>query len=398
MSTVSTPTPPTAVVKVLHHCIEHAVTLGASDIHFESGESSLRIRFRIDGQLHVMAQHAAPLRDALLSRLKVLARLDIAEKRLPQDGRIRYHLEQAHVDLRVSSLPTMFGEKLVVRILNHDRARPTLHELGLEAEDAQQLLHALQQPHGMILITGPTGSGKTLSLYSCLELLNRPEVNISTIEDPCEIQLPGLNQMTLNERAGMGFTTALKALLRQDPDILMVGEIRDAETAELAIQAAQTGHLVLSTLHTNHAPATMVRLRHLGIASFLVASSVLLVVAQRLVRILCNACKVPVNHDAFFKSLSLQDRHAIPEHLTLQARTFAPVGCQQCLHGYKGRVGIFQVMPLNDTLQELILQDASEQALARHCQQQGIRSLRQAGYIKVLQGITSLSEVLAHTP
>ena len=400
MPIVTSSATPSAAAKVLHHWIEHAVALGASDIHFESGDGHVRIRFRRDGCLHIMAQYDGPLREALLSRLKVLARLDIAEKRLPQDGRIQYQLAHTQVDLRVSSLPTLFGEKLVVRILDHSRARPSLQALGLEVDDVHRLTQALAQPHGMILMTGPTGSGKTLSLYSCLELLNRPEVNISTIEDPCEIQLPGINQMTLNERAGLGFATALRALLRQDPDILMVGEIRDAETAAVAMQAAQTGHLVLSTLHTNHAPATLVRLRHLGIAAFLVAASVVLVVAQRLVRKLCTDCKVPLSEakvEAFLKDLSAQDRRVIPHPLLSAPQLFDAVGCPRCLQGYQGRVGIFEVMPMDEALQQLMMQDASVQALSDHCQQLGWRNLRQAGYLKALQGHTSLSEVWAHT-
>jgi type IV pilus assembly protein PilB len=374
--------------------------MGASDIHFESHENSLGVRFRIDGKLHTMSQHDAHTRDAMLSRLKVLARLDIAEKRLPQDGRIQYPRQDAHVDLRVSTLPTLFGEKLVVRILNHTQSHPSLAELGFEDNDVVLMLRALHHPHGMILMTGPTGSGKTLSLYSCLTLLNRPEVNISTVEDPCEIQLAGINQVTLNERAGLTFATALRALLRQDPDILMVGEIRDLLTAEIAIQAAQTGHLVLSTLHTNSAPATLTRLCHMGISPYMVAASVLLIVAQRLVRTLCALCKSPVSTqevDLFINNLSVQDRNVLPTHLLQQPHMYEPTGCSHCLHGFKGRVGIYQVLPMDDTTQELMLQLASFQDLTRHSQQQGVRTLRQAGYIKVLQGQTSLQEVMSQT-
>lgn len=397
----SSPAPnPTSASKALHHWIEEAVTCGASDIHFESDADSFRVRFRVDGQLRIMAQHDLQMRDALLSRLKVLARLDIAEKRLPQDGRIQYPLQLALVDLRVSSLPTLFGEKLVVRILNHSRTRPTLQALGYEADDEEKLTAALKQPHGMILITGPTGSGKTLSLYSCLELLNQSHVNISTVEDPCEIQLRGVNQMTLNVRAGLTFASALRALLRQDPDILMVGEIRDLETAEIAIQAAQTGHLVLSTLHTNHAPATLMRLRHMGISPFLVTASVVLIVAQRLVRTLCQACKQPVSRahtDIFLTQLTTADRRALPEQLLEQATLFESKGCPACLNGYKGRTGIFQVMPMDEGMQQLMLEEAPLHRLIAHCQQQGVRTLRQAGYLKALQGITSLQEVMANT-
>ena len=390
----------TSASQALHHWIEQAVNCGASDIHFESDANSFRVRFRIDGQLRIMAQQDLHMRDALLSRLKVLARLDIAEKRLPQDGRIQYPLQQAQVDLRVSSLPTLFGEKLVVRVLNHSRTRPSLQALGYEDDDAQKLRAALQQPHGMILMTGPTGSGKTLSLYSCLELLNQPHVNISTVEDPCEIQLSGVNQMTLNTRAGLTFASALRALLRQDPDILMVGEIRDLETAEIAIQAAQTGHLVLSTLHTNHAPATLMRLRHMGISPFLVTASVVLIVAQRLVRTLCHACKRPTSKahtDIFLDTLTTADRHALPAQLLPQACLFENQGCSLCIQGYKGRVGIFQVMPMDEGMQQLMLEEAPLQSLIAHSQQQGVRTLRQAGYLKALQGVTSLQEVMAHT-
>ena len=400
---MSPPSPapnPTSASKALHHWIEQAVTCGASDIHFESDADSFRIRFRVDGQLRIMAQHDLQMRDALLSRLKVLARLDIAEKRLPQDGRIQYPLQQAQVDLRVSSLPTLFGEKLVVRILNHSRTRPTLQALGYEADDESKLRTALQLPHGMILMTGPTGSGKTLSLYSCLELLNQPHVNISTVEDPCEIQLSGVNQMTLNVRAGLTFASALRALLRQDPDILMVGEIRDLETAEIAIQAAQTGHLVLSTLHTNHAPATLMRLRHMGISPFLVTASVVLIVAQRLVRTLCQDCKQPVSQghtDIFLRKLTPADRQALPVQLLEQATLFESNGCSACLNGYKGRVGIFQVMPMDEGMQQLMLEEAPLHSLIAHSQHEGVRTLRQAGYLKALQGITSLQEVMANT-
>lgn len=386
--------------QALHHWIEQAITCGASDIHFESDAESFRIRFRVDGQLRIMSQQDLQMRDALLSRLKVLARLDIAEKRLPQDGRIQYPLQKTHVDLRLSSLPTLFGEKLVVRILNHTRIRPTLQALGYEADDEQKLKTALQQPHGMILMTGPTGSGKTLSLYSCLELLNQPHVNISTVEDPCEIQLSGVNQMTLNTRAGLTFASALRALLRQDPDILMVGEIRDLETAEIAIQAAQTGHLVLSTLHTNHAPATLMRLRHMGISPFLVTASVVLIVAQRLVRTLCLACKQPASRahtDIFLRKLTPADYQILPTQLMEQATLFESKGCPACVNGYKGRVGIFQVMPMDEGIQQLMIEDAPLHSLIAHSQQQGVRTLRQAGYIKALQGMTSLQEVMAHT-
>lgn len=391
---------PTSVANTLHHWIEQAVLLGASDIHFESGADHLRIRYRIDGCLHIMSQQGIHMRDALLSRLKVLARLDIAEKRLPQDGRIQYPLTDGDVDLRVSSVPTVHGEKLVIRVLDHRRTQPSLQALGYEPDDEQLLRQALHQPHGMVLMTGPTGSGKTVSLYSCLQLLNRPEVNISTVEDPCELHLPGVNQLNLNERAGLNFATALRALLRQDPDILMVGEIRDEETAAIAIQAAQTGHLVLSTLHTNSAPATLLRLRHMGVSSFSVAASVLLVVAQRLLRQLCAHCKQALpstQQEAFVASLSAQDKQRIPAHMWQHPSLHQAVGCAHCLQGYKGRVGVYEMMPIDSRLQQLMLDNAPLPALAQCNQQLGQRNLRQAGLVKALQGITSLQEVMLHT-
>ena len=259
-------------VQQLEALLQRALELGASDVHVESGASSFRVRFRIDGRLQVAAQPTLSVRDAIVSRIKVLARIDIAEKRLPQDGRLQYTYKNQTVDIRVSSLPTVHGEKMVLRLLKFNQERPTLADLGFDAEDEALLIKAISRPHGMVLVTGPTGSGKTLSLYSCLEHLNREDINVSCVEDPCEIYLPGANQVSIHERAGLTFASALRALLRQDPDVIMVGEIRDTETAEIAIQAAHTGHLVLSTLHTNDAPSTLGRLRHMGIAPFQVAS------------------------------------------------------------------------------------------------------------------------------
>lgn len=394
------PSATASVAQTLHHWIELAVARGASDIHFESSAATFRIRFRIDGRLHIMAQQDTRMRDALLSRLKVLARLDIAEKRLPQDGRIQYPLAHRLVDLRVSSLPTVHGEKLVVRVLDHNRAPPSLQALGLEPQDEQQLRTALQHPHGMILMTGPTGSGKTLSLYACLHVLNQTDVNISTIEDPCEMHLDGINQLSLNERAGLTFANALRALLRQDPDVLMVGEIRDSDTAEIALQAALTGHLVLSTLHTHSAPATLMRLRHMGVAAFSVAASVLLVVAQRLVRQLCAHCKQAwprAQCEAFVNGLSAEDRQHISATVLQQPRLYEATGCAQCLQGYRGRTGLFQLMPIDATMQQLLLEEAGLPHLAQYNHTQGHPTLRQAGYIKALQGITSLQEVVLHT-
>ena len=349
---------------------------GASDIHVESGAESFRVRFRIDGRLQVVAQPPLGVRDAMVSRIKVLARMDIAEKRLPQDGRLQFPFQGLTVDVRVSSLPTVHGEKMVLRLLNFHQERPTLSGLGFEAEDEALLLHAISRPHGMVLVTGPTGSGKTLSLYSCLERINREDINVSSVEDPCEIYLPGANQVSIHERAGLTFASALRALLRQDPDVIMVGEIRDAETAEIAIQAALTGHMVLSTLHTNDAPSTLERLRHLGVAPFQVASSVHLVVAQRLVRRLCIHCK---------------------KACTDKPDIYMAHGCALCDQGYKGRVGIYQVMPISTTLRQLIAQGADAITLHTQAQQEGMRTLRQAGWRKVLQGVTSAQEVLSLT-
>jgi type IV pilus assembly protein PilB len=390
-----------SVVRTLEDLMSLAFQQLASDIHFESGENFFRVRFRIDGVLHIMAAPALHLRDAIISRLKVQARMDIAEKRIPQDGRIQYPYQNQTIDLRVSSLPTLHGEKIVVRILNFNRARASLADLGYEADQQTLLIDALHKPHGLLLMTGPTGSGKTQSLYSCLDLLNRPEVNISTVEDPCEIHLTGANQVNINHKAGLTFANTLRALLRQDPDIIMVGEIRDLETAEIAVQAAQTGHLVLSTLHTNDAPGTLARLRHMGIAAFNVAASISLVTAQRLVRRLCEICKSPASDaemSRLMRFLTPQDRHAlcIPLERSI-GRIYQAVGCEACDKGYKGRIGLFQIMPITPSMQELILRDRDTQALTAQAACEGILTLRQSGWIKVLHGITSVEEVMAAT-
>lgn len=386
--------------QTLDDLLRQALALGASDVHFESGEGFFRTRFRVDGLLRIAATPALQLRDAMVSRLKVLARMDIAEKRLPQDGRIQYpHLGQT-IDLRVSSLPTLYGEKIVVRILNFSRERPGLATLGYEPDDRAKLVQAIGRPHGLILMTGPTGSGKTVSLYSCLELLNRTEINISTVEDPSEIHLPGANQVNINDRAGLTFASTLRALLRQDPDVIMVGEIRDLETAEIAIQAAQTGHLVLSTLHTNDAPGTLARLRHMGVAAFNVAASVSLITAQRLVRRLCEHCKQRMDDEqmAFcLNSLNESDRQALAPFMHTQATPYKAIGCEACDQGYKGRIGLYQVMPISETMQTLIMRDSDAQTLANQAALEGVRTLRQAGWLKVLQGITSIEEVMTLT-
>lgn len=389
-----------SAVKPLDDLFQQAFEQGASDIHFESTDTNFRVRFRIDGRLQIAATPPWQLRDAMVSRLKVLARMDIAEKRVPQDGRIQYPHGTDSIDLRVSSLPTLHGEKIVVRILNFSRERPDLASLGYEPDDQARLKQAIAQPHGMVLMTGPTGAGKTLSLYSCLDVLNRAEVNISTVEDPSEIHLPGANQVNVNERAGLTFAATLRALLRQDPDVIMVGEIRDTETAEIAIQAAQTGHLVLSTLHTNDAPSTLARLRHMGIAPFNVAASVLLITAQRLLRRLCIRCKrtlSPTQFEAFLGQLSPQDQHTFQATSSPSSSIYQAVGCTACDQGYKGRIGIYQVMPISDALQALILDDSNIQALTQQATREGMRTLRQAGWLKVAQGITSVEEVMALT-
>ena len=374
---------PDTAVNLIDQMLDQGMVRGASDIHFESGKDIFRVRFRIDGLLHIVATPAVQLRDAIVSRLKVLARMDIAEKRIPQDGRIPYAYKSEIIDLRVSSLPTVHGEKIVVRIMNFNRIRPDLQSLGYEADDQVKLRKAIERPHGLILMTGPTGSGKTSSLYSCLELINRSDINLATVEDPAEIQLVGANQVNINEKAGLTFASALRALLRQDPDVIMIGEIRDLETAEIAIQASQTGHLVLSTLHTNDAPSTLARLRHMGIPAFHVAASLTLVTAQRLIRRLCDLCKVPKRE---------QDDEG------LQVTSFKALGCPSCDKGYKGRIGLFQVMPVSDAMQTLILNDAPTQALSALAAQEGVRTLRKAGWLKVRQGLTSIEEVMALTP
>lgn len=383
------------VVNWVQQLLAQAVQLKASDLHFEPYEHHYRVRMRIDGELREMATPPMALKDRLASRIKVLSRLDIAEKRVPQDGRMKLQLDNGReLDLRVSTLPTLFGEKLVVRVLDAAQVQLDLNRLGYEPEDLARLVEAIRRPHGLVLVTGPTGSGKTQSLYACLNLLNTDEVNIATVEDPCEIQLPGINQVNVQDKPGLTFAIALRAFLRQDPDILMVGEVRDLETANIAIQASQTGHLVLSTLHTNDAPSTLVRLRNMGTASYNMAASVTLITAQRLVRCLCPLCKT----SAVYPSEVLLQAGLPPAWLTGDTvQVFNPVGCQHCHKGFAGRTGIFQVMPISTDMQALILQDAGHQALSEQALREGVGTLRQAGLRKVLQGITSLDEVLANT-
>lgn len=384
------------VVGYVQQLLEQAVAQHASDLHFEPYEQHYRVRMRIDGQLREVSSAPLVFRERLAARLKVMARLDVAEKRLPQDGRIKFSTTQGReLDLRVSTLPTLFGEKVVVRVLDTQLSQLDLAGLGYEASDLALLEQAIRRPHGMVLVTGPTGSGKTQSLYACLNLLNTEEVNIATVEDPCEIQLTGINQVNVQDKPGLGFATALRAFLRQDPDILMVGEIRDLETAQIAIQAAQTGHLVLSTLHTNDAPSTLVRLRNMGVAAYNIAASVSLVTAQRLVRRLCEHCREPATITA--EALLHMGLDASTVQNSSSYTVYAPRGCSACHKGFKGRTGIFQMMPVSAAMQALILREASTLDLARQAHREGMHSLRQAGLHKALAGETSLDEVISAT-
>jgi type IV pilus assembly protein PilB len=383
------------VVRYLQKILVDAISAGVSDIHFEPYERFYRIRYRLDGQLMEIAQPPLAIKDKMASRIKVISKLDISEKRVPQDGRMKLVLSKNRaIDFRVSTLPTLYGEKLVLRILDAAGVKLGIEALGYEPEQQQLLLNAIKRPYGMILVTGPTGSGKTVSLYTCINILNQPGANISTAEDPAEIQLAGVNQVNLNEKAGLTFAAALRAFLRQDPDIIMVGEIRDLETADIAVKAAQTGHLVLSTLHTNDAPATLMRLLNMGVAPFNIASSVILITAQRLGRKLCTQCKRPED---------------IPPEALLQAgfgeedldgswQAFGPTGCDACKGtGYKGRVGIYEVMPISDEMRQLIMRSANALDIADQSQKEGVKNLRQSGLLKVKQGVTSLEEVEAIT-
>ena len=382
------------IVKFLHKMLLDAFNMRASDLHFEPYEHHYRVRFRIDGELREIASPPIAIKDKLASRIKVISRLDISEKRVPQDGRMKLKVGPNRViDFRVSTLPTLFGEKIVIRILDPSSAKMGIEALGYDPEEKERLLNAIGRPYGMILVTGPTGSGKTVSLYSCLNLLNKPGVNIATAEDPSEINLPGVNQVNVNEKAGLTFAAALKSFLRQDPDIIMVGEIRDLETADISIKAAQTGHLVLSTLHTNDAPTTLTRMRNMGIAPFNIASSVILITAQRLARRLCPQCKAPADipHEA------LLEAGFTDEELDGSWAPYRPVGCSACNNGYKGRVGIYQVMPISEEIQRIILRDGSALEIAEQAKREGVRSLRESGLHKVRQGMTSLEEVLAVT-
>ena len=382
------------IVKFLQKILLDAINGGASDIHFEPYEKHYRIRYRVDGELREIAQPPLAIKDKLASRIKVISKLDISEKRIPQDGRMRLVMSaQRAIDFRVSTLPTLFGEKIVMRILDPSSARLGIEALGYEPEQKEILLDAVRRPYGMVLVTGPTGSGKTVSLYTCLNVLNQPGVNISTAEDPAEINLPGINQVNVNDKAGLTFSAALKSFLRQDPDIIMVGEIRDLETADISIKAAQTGHMVLSTLHTNDAPTTLTRMMNMGIAPFNIASAVILITAQRLARRLCT-CKQPVEIDEEV----LLAAGFTEDDLDGSWTPYRPVGCDRCSGGgYKGRVGIYQVMPISEEIQRIILAGGNAMEIAVQAKLDGVSDLRTSGLRKVRQGLTSIEEVLGCT-
>ncbi|MCY7371377.1 MAG: type IV-A pilus assembly ATPase PilB [Polaromonas sp.] len=382
------------VVRFLQKMLVDAFNMRASDLHFEPFEHTYRVRFRVDGELREIASPPVAIKEKLAARIKVISKLDISEKRVPQDGKMKLRIAADRViDFRVSTLPTMYGEKIVIRILDPSSAKLGIDALGYEPEEKKRLMDAIHRPYGMVLVTGPTGSGKTVSLYTCLNILNTPGVNIATAEDPAEITLPGVNQVSMNERAGMTFTVALKAFLRQDPDIIMVGEIRDLETADIAIKAAQTGHMVMSTLHTNDAPTTLTRMRNMGIAPFNIASSVILITAQRLARRLCPNCKAPAD----IPRETLLEAGFKEEEVDGSWSPYRPVGCNMCNNGYKGRVGIYQVMPITDEIQRIVLRDGNAPEIAAQAELEGVRSLRQSGLQKVRLGMTSLEEVLGCT-
>src|SRR5689334_5719125 len=378
------------VVKYVTKILLDAINGGASDIHFEPYEKFYRIRYRTDGILHDVAQPPLAIKEKIASRIKVVSKLDISEKRVPQDGRMKLVMSKTRaIDFRVSTLPTLFGEKICMRILDPSSATLGIEALGYDPDQKESLLNAINRPYGMVLVTGPTGSGKTVSLYTCLNILNKPGINISTAEDPAEINLPGVNQVNINDKQGLTFPLALKAFLRQDPDIIMVGEIRDIETGEIAIKAAQTGHMVLSTLHTNDAPQTLTRLMNMGIAPFNIASSVILITAQRLARRLCS-CKKPeeIPEEALLRAGFTE------EDLDGSWQPFGPVGCELCKNtGYKGRVGIYQVMPISEEMERIIMKNGTAIDLADQAAREGIKDLRMSGLIKVKKGLTSLEEV-----
>ena len=379
----------TPVVRFVNKVLLDAINKGASDIHFEPFEKKFRVRFRQDGVLHEVASPPVSLANRITARIKVMSRLDIAERRVPQDGRIKMNItKKRSIDFRVNSCPTIWGEKIVLRILDSSSAMLGIEKLGYEDVQRERYEKALASPYGMILVTGPTGSGKTVSLYTGLNILNTDDRNISTVEDPVEINLPGINQVNTNPRAGLDFASALRAFLRQDPDIVMVGEIRDLETAEIAIKAALTGHLVLSTLHTNDAPQTLTRLANMGVPAFNIASAVSLIIAQRLARRLCPHCKKPVDIP---KEALLEEGFKEDEVDELQL--YGAEGCDQCVEGYKGRVGIYQVMPVSEQIGRIIMEGGNALEIGDQAAKEGIADLRQSGLNKVKHGITSLEEI-----
>jgi type IV pilus assembly protein PilB len=379
----------TAIIRYVHAVISEAIAKNASDIHLEPYEKYYRIRFRIDGILYETATPPQQFINRITTRIKIMAQLDISEKRIPQDGRFKIVLSQASdIDFRVSTCPTIHGEKIVIRLLNTNNALLKLDALGLELEQKGKVLTMLNKPQGMLLVTGPTGSGKTVTLYTALNTLNHPEINICTVEDPVEIQLPNINQIAINPKAGLTFANALRAFLRQDPDVIMVGEMRDLETAEIGIKAAQTGHLVLSTLHTNSAAESLTRLSNIGIPLYNIATSVSLIIAQRLARCLCTHCK---REEKIPSSILLQEGFSATELETLIH--YAPVGCNYCTQGYKGRTGLFEILPITPSIREMIMQGSNSLDIATQARTEGMVTLRESGLDKVRQGIVSLTEI-----
>jgi type IV pilus assembly protein PilB len=373
-----------------------AINMGASDLHFEPYEKFYRVRYRVDGILREITQPPLAIKEKLASRIKVISSMDISEKRIPQDGRMKLVLSKSRtIDFRVSTLPLIHGEKIVMRILDPSSATLGIEALGYEPLQKERLMNAVSRPYGLVLVTGPTGSGKTVSLYTCLNILNNPGVNISTAEDPCEIPLAGINQVNVNDKQGLTFAAALKSFLRQDPDIIMIGEIRDLETADMAIKAASTGHMVLSTLHTNDAPSTLTRLLNMGVAPFNIASAVSLITAQRLARRLCKHCKIPLSvpKEALLRVGFIEDD--FKEDWQLYGHN--PDGCQLCNSGYKGRVGIYQVMPVTDAISRIIMKNGTAHDIADQARAEGVNDLRRSGVLKVIQGLTSIEEVEACT-
>jgi type IV pilus assembly protein PilB len=384
------------VVKFLNKMLLDAINMGASDLHFEPYEKFYRVRYRVDGILREITQPPLAIKEKLASRIKVISSMDISEKRIPQDGRMKLVLSKSRtIDFRVSTLPLIHGEKIVMRILDPSSATLGIEALGYEPLQKERLLNAVSRPYGLVLVTGPTGSGKTVSLYTCLNILNNPGVNISTAEDPCEIPLAGINQVNVNDKQGLTFAAALKSFLRQDPDIIMIGEIRDLETADMAIKAASTGHMVLSTLHTNDAPSTLTRLLNMGVAPFNIASAVSLITAQRLARRLCKHCKIPLSvpKEALLRVGFIEDD--FKEDWQLYGHN--PDGCELCNSGYKGRVGIYQVMPVTDAISRIIMKNGTAHDIADQARAEGVNDLRRSGVLKVIQGLTSIEEVEACT-